>query len=72
MDAGNGRFEQIMADSDEELKKKARELEGLFPNHGGWFSVGEVIEIRGSRFRVKAVKSDELRLKLLPRIGKDG
>lgn len=37
------------------------------PLHGGWFRVGEEVELKGSRFRVKAVKPTELRLKLLPR-----
>jgi len=37
------------------------------PQHGGWFRVGEVIEINGSFFRVKSVKPTELRLKLLPK-----
>ena len=33
----------------------------------GWFRVDDVVVISGKRFRVKAVKPNELRLKLLPR-----
>jgi hypothetical protein len=66
MDTGNGKFEMLQAATDElEAKKKA--LEEEYPNHGGWFTVGEIIVIRESRFRVKAVKPTEIRLKLLPR-----
>lgn len=42
-----------------------QKLEADNPGHGGWFRVGEIIEIRGSRFRVKSIKPDEIRLKLL-------
>lgn len=62
MDTGQGKFE--MSDGSEEARKI---LEGKHPNHGGWFRVDEIVELKGSRFRVKAVKPTELRLKLLPR-----
>jgi len=67
MDTGQGRFEQINAATEEELKQKMLELESKFPVHGGWFREGEVIEIRGSKFRVQSVKPNQLRLKLLQR-----
>lgn len=67
MDTGQGRFEQISAANEEELKRKMSELESKFPDHGGWFREGEVIEIRGSKFRVQSVKPNQLRLKLLQR-----
>jgi uncharacterized Zn finger protein len=67
MDTGKGRFEMVEGKTEEELKIAMQELEAKFPKHRGWFRVGEIIEIRDSRFRVKAVKPDELRLKLLPR-----
>lgn len=63
MDTGQGRFEQINAANEEEMA----ELESKFPDHGGWFREGEVIEIRGSKFRVQSVKPNQLRLKLLQR-----
>ena len=62
MDTGEGRFEM----SDGRVEERVR-LEQQYPNHGGWFRVDEVVELKGSRFRVKAVKPTELRLKLLPR-----
>ena len=61
MDTGEGRFEML----DEGMKKAV--LEQRYPRHGGWFRVDEIVELKGSRFRVKAVKPTELRLKLLPR-----
>ena len=61
MDNGKGRFEMIN-------ESKARELiENDYPL--GIFRVGEIIELKGSRFRIKSVKLKELRLKLLPSMG---
>jgi hypothetical protein len=37
------------------------------PKHGGVFRVGEIIEIKGSRFEVSKIINDGLKLKLLPR-----
>ncbi len=62
MDTGEGRFE--MSDGSPEAKAT---LESQFPNHGGWFRVDEVVELKGSQFRVKSVKPTEIRLKLLKR-----
>ena len=67
MDTGKGIFEQIQATGEEELEKMKKALEERYPNHGGWFREGEIIEIRGSKFRVKAVKPTEIRLRLLER-----
>lgn len=67
MDTGQGRFEQVQAKNEEQLKKMMKELEGKYPKHGGWFREGEIIEIRGSTFRVSSVKPTQLRLKLLKR-----
>ena len=69
MDTGQGRFEQVIAGDEEKLKIMQSVLEKRYSQHGGWFRVGEEIEIRGSLFRVKAVKPTELRLKLLKRNG---
>lgn len=67
MDTGQGRFEQINAVNEEELKRLMGELEGKHPEHGGWFREGEIVELRGSRFRVKRIKPTEITLKLLKR-----
>ena len=61
MDTGEGKF--VMKPEGEPRK----ELEKKYPNHGGWFTPGETIIIRGSNFRVKSVKPTEIRLKLLPK-----
>jgi len=61
MDTGKGTFETLLS------KQRMEELEQKYPDHGGWFHVGETIEIRGSFFRIKSVKPTELRLKLLPK-----
>ena len=61
MDTGNGEFRTFF---------EAEELDDLkseFPHHGGVFKVGETVELKGSRFRVKSIKPTELRLKLLPK-----
>lgn len=67
MDTGRGHFEIVDDVTDEELADRRNEMELQHPNHGGWFRVGEEVELNGSRFRVKAVKPTELRLKLLKR-----
>lgn len=80
MDTGKGTFAQLQeehlrriqelrteAQQVRALEQAQQEMEEAHPAHGGWFQVSEVIELRGSRFRVKAVKPTELRLKLLPR-----
>lgn len=61
MDTGEGKFVY----ADDETEKPI--LEQMYPLHGGWFRVDEEVEIRGSLFRIKAVKPTELRLKLLKR-----
>lgn len=67
MDTGEGVFEVLDDVTDEELAERRSEMELRFPKHGGWFRVGEEVELNGSRFRIKAVKPTELRLKLLKR-----
>jgi len=64
MDTGQGRFEMT-----ENLKSKLDDLQETYPNHGGVFRVGEQIELKGSKFRIKAIKPTELRLKLLNKAG---
>jgi hypothetical protein len=64
MDTGKGNFEIV-----QELSKAAKDaLEAKHPSHGGWFREGEIIELRDSLFRVKAVKPTQIILKLLPKI----
>ena len=61
MDTGNGEFEQYI--SLQKAEEAAKELD----NHGGIFSVGEKVILKGSLFRIKSIKPSELRLKLLKR-----
>ena len=61
MDTGEGKFVMV----DDESKKAI--LEQKYPRHGGWFRVDEIVELKGSRFRIKSVKPTEIRLKLLKR-----
>lgn len=60
MNTGKGYFEEFDIRQLEAMKEK-------HPDHGGWFRVDEVVELKGSPFRVKAIKPRELRLKLLPK-----
>jgi hypothetical protein len=65
MDTGRGYFEHFK--DEEELRKKMHEMWNKHPKHGGVFRVGEIIEIKGSRFEVSKIINDGLKLKLLPR-----
>ena len=67
MDTGNGKFEAVKATNPEELDNMMKALEQKHPNHGAWFKEGEIVELKGSLFRVKSIKPTEIRLKLLPR-----
>ncbi len=67
MDPGKGRFEMTEAKTEDELRREMALMEIENPTHGGWFRVGEILKIRGSKFRVKSVKPNELRLHLLPK-----
>jgi hypothetical protein len=67
MDTGKGKFEMLLEENQEKLAAAKAAMEEKHPEHGGWFRIGEIIEIRGSKFRVKAVKPTQLILKLLPK-----
>jgi len=67
MDTGNGKFEQVDAANELLLKEKMKQLEEAFPQHGGWFREGEIVELKGSKFRVKRIKPTEITLKLMKR-----
>ena len=67
MDTGQGKFEQIKPQNEQQLKEMMTLLEEKHPDHGGWFREGEVVELKGSQFRVKRIKPTEIVLKLLTR-----
>lgn len=62
MDTGNGNFKML---SEQEAKPFVEnELHGLPVDH--FFRVGETVELKGSKFRVKSISPKGLKLKLLP------
>ena len=70
-DMGDGHFERghDLQELQDKLSKQFGEknAEERIKNEDGIFHVGEEVELKGSRFRVKSIKPKELRLKLLPR-----
>ncbi len=61
MDTERGRFYKGTLD---ELEEKASELNIENPHI---FSIGEEVEVKGSRFRIKAIGTQFMRLELLPK-----
>jgi len=61
----NDENKKVTIEKTEDAKK---DLEKQYPNHGGWFHVGQIVDVEGSSFRVKSVKPTEIRLKLLKRV----
>ena len=62
MDTGEGHFTMLSEEKGIELERKG--VTGLFKE-------GEEIELRGSRFKVHAIRKKRLILKLLPNRGID-
>lgn len=60
MDTGEGRFEMYDG-SEEELGR----LRKMYPKFGGTFQVGDVFELKGSRFEISKVIQGGLKLRLL-------
>ena len=60
MDNGKGKFVPI-----NDLDTAVNQLQKQYPKHGGIFSIGEIIELKGSKFKVKSIKPTTIRLKLL-------
>lgn len=67
MDTGQGRFEQVQAGNEQQVEEMKKLLQEKYPQHGGWFREGEIVELKGSTFRVKRIKPTEITLKLLAR-----
>ena len=65
MDTGKGYFE--MFKDEKELKSRMHEMWNMHPNHGGVFREGEILEIKGSRFKISKIIQNGLKLKLLPK-----
>jgi len=62
MDSGRGHFEEIPEEIYEMANKQHID--------SGVFKVGEELDLKGSKFRIKSIKPTELRLKLLKSKGK--
>ncbi len=63
MDTGKGKFTTILEEKYQEQMKK--DLPKVF-------KTGEILEIRGSRFRVEKILRNKLILKLLPALKTQG
>ncbi len=61
MDQGDGTFKQF------DSLLKAQEAKTENPLFGGIFTKGEILEIKGSRFKITQVLHKGLKLTLLPR-----
>lgn len=61
MDTGEGRFEMIPHPDDVDLE----EFKGRFPKMKGIFSVGEILVIKESRFKIITISPWGMNLKLL-------
>ena len=67
MDQGDGMFKMFEAENEEMLNKIEKELQEQHPEHGGTFTVGEELEIRGSKFKIAKIMRNRMMLKLLPK-----
>lgn len=67
MDTGNGLFQMLQEENEKLAAIKKAEMERQHPNHGGWFHEGELIEIKGSIFKVTRITPTKLTLKLQKR-----
>ena len=64
MDSGNGRFEMLDRKRFDALSSGEKEKP---ERAGGIFSVGEELQVKGSRFRVRKITRKDLILRLLVR-----
>jgi hypothetical protein len=61
MDTGEGKFVRLESLEEEYLEH----MRNRHPKAKGIFSVGEILEIKGSRFSVKSISPFGIKLKLL-------
>jgi hypothetical protein len=79
VDTGEGSFKPMNEETarllmEQRLKGEGELLRNIrkqYPNAGGIFTEGEVLEIKGSRFEVSKIIQNGLKLRLLPREGGD-
>lgn len=61
LDMGDGNFEYEGDEKDLEMLKRKK------PDHGGRFMDGDIVEMRGSRFKITKMLANGMKLKLLPK-----
>ena len=71
MDTGEGRFEQFTSEGHKDFLKQLHDNRAKYPKSKGVFTVGEVLEIRESRFKVADISPWGIKLKLLKAEGPD-
>jgi len=65
MDTGTGHFEILNGFDEESAAQRLRDMFKKYPEHGGVFTIGEIVELKGSRFKVRSIGRKGIRLKLL-------
>ena len=65
MDTGEGRFEQFSSIDHKEFLERMYDLRDKYPKSKGVFTVGETLEIRGSKFKVTDISPWGIKLRLL-------
>jgi len=63
MNSGRGHFEGFKNDT--ELNERIQELTQLKEKVGSTFHVGEIVEIKDSKFRIRSIGKREMRLRLM-------
>ncbi len=66
MDSYRGKFIEMNKHDSKVIEEEKR----FGINHPGIFSIGEEVELKGSKFRIKAIGTHFMRLELLPQEGK--
>ena len=63
MDTGKGHFENFKGEK--ELNDRMKELISLREKIGSVFRVGEILEIKDSKFKIRSIGKREMRLRLM-------
>ena len=64
MDTGEGYFKEI---NDKDAIRQIKDLMDEHPTFGGLFKKGEILQIRGSFFKVKKITPKDMVLHLMPK-----
>lgn len=63
MDSGKGHFDHF--ENEAKLNERMEKLVGLREKVGSIFRVGEILEIKDSRFKIRSIGKREIRLRLM-------